>query len=74
MSKKIEGFSKFTKSEKIDWITKTHFKNAKQAKNIEIMAYFNFFLISFRSKKYNEIVKKQFPITSSNPQNVELRR
>ena len=32
MSKKIEGFSKFTKSEKIDWITKTHFKNAKQAK------------------------------------------
>ena len=32
MSKKIEGFSKFTKSEKIDWITRTHFKNAKQAK------------------------------------------
>mgnify|MGYP001267814198 FL=1 len=32
MSKKIEGFSKFTKSEKIDWITKTHFKNANQAK------------------------------------------
>jgi len=32
MSKKIEGFSKFSKSEKIDWITKTHFKNAKQAK------------------------------------------
>ena len=32
MSKVIEGFSKLSKSEKIDWITKTHFKDPKLAK------------------------------------------
>ena len=32
MGKVIEGFSKLSKSEKIDWITKTHFKDPKRAK------------------------------------------
>ena len=32
MGKVIEGFSKLSKSEKIDWITKTHFKDPKLAK------------------------------------------
>ena len=32
MGKVIEGFSKLSKSEKIDWITKTHFKDSKLAK------------------------------------------
>ena len=32
MGKVIEGFSKLSKSEKIDWITKTHFKDTKLAK------------------------------------------
>jgi hypothetical protein len=27
MDKRIEGFSKLTKAEKIDWITQAHFKN-----------------------------------------------
>ena len=33
MGKKIDGFSKLTQSEKIDWITNTHFKNPEKAKN-----------------------------------------
>ena len=32
MGKVIKGFSKLSKSEKIDWITKTHFKDPKLAK------------------------------------------
>ena len=32
MGKVIESFSKLSKSEKIDWITKTHFKDPKLAK------------------------------------------
>ena len=40
MSKKIEGFSKLTKSEKIDWITKTHFKNPNQARK-QLESYWN---------------------------------
>ena len=40
MSKKIEGFSKLTKSEKIDWITKTHFKNPDQARK-QLESYWN---------------------------------
>jgi hydroxymethylglutaryl-CoA reductase len=40
MSKKIEGFSKLTKSEKIDWITKTHFKNRGEAKQ-QLETYWN---------------------------------
>ncbi len=40
MSKKIEGFSKLTKSEKIDWITKTHFKNPEEAKQ-QLESYWN---------------------------------
>lgn len=33
MSKKIEGFSKLSKVEKIDWITQMHFEDANGAKN-----------------------------------------
>ena len=40
MSKKIEGFSKLTKSEKIDWIAKTHFKNTEKAKK-QLESYWN---------------------------------
>lgn len=34
MSKKIEGFSKLSKAEKIDWITQIHFEDAHKAKEI----------------------------------------
>ena len=40
MSKKIDGFSKLTKSEKIDWITRTHFQNPLQAKE-QLESYWN---------------------------------
>ena len=40
MSKKIDGFSKLTKSEKIDWITRTHFQNPLQAKE-KLESYWN---------------------------------
>ena len=40
MSKKINGFSKLSKSEKINWITKTHFKNSKKAKK-QLENYWN---------------------------------
>ncbi len=40
MSKKIDGFSKLTKSEKIDWIIKTHFKNTDHAKK-QLETYWN---------------------------------
>ncbi|MEK9613220.1 MAG: hydroxymethylglutaryl-CoA reductase, degradative [Flavobacteriaceae bacterium] len=40
MAKRIEGFSKKTKSEKIDWITQTHFDNPDQAKN-QLEIYWN---------------------------------
>jgi len=40
MSKKIEGFSKLTKSEKINWITDTHFKNPVEAKQ-QLESYWN---------------------------------
>lgn len=40
MSKKIEGFSKLTKLEKMDWITKTHFKNPEKAK-LQLESYWN---------------------------------
>ena len=32
MSKKINGFSKLSKTKKIDWIAKTHFKNPEKAR------------------------------------------
>ena len=32
MSKKINGFSKLSKIEKIEWIAKTHFKNPEKAR------------------------------------------
>ena len=34
MSKKVEGFSKFSKEEKIEWITQSHFDNPENAKNL----------------------------------------
>jgi hydroxymethylglutaryl-CoA reductase len=34
MSKKVEGFSKFSKTEKIEWITQSHFDNPENAKNL----------------------------------------
>mgnify|MGYP002884068617 CR=1 FL=1 len=40
MSKKINGFSKLTKSEKIDWIAKTHFENPEIAKK-QLENYWN---------------------------------
>ena len=40
MGKQINGFSKLTKSEKIDWITKTHFKNPDKAKK-QLESYWN---------------------------------
>jgi len=40
MSKMINGFSKLTKSEKIDWITKTHFKNPEAARK-ELESYWS---------------------------------
>lgn len=40
MSKTISGFSKFSKSEKIDWLLKAYFPNTKNAKSI-ITQYWN---------------------------------
>ena len=34
MSKKIEGFSKLSKAEKINWVTQIHFEDASEAKKI----------------------------------------
>jgi len=34
MSTKVSGFSKLSKSEKVDWIIKTHFNNQSSAKEI----------------------------------------
>ncbi|WP_282124610.1 hydroxymethylglutaryl-CoA reductase, degradative [Algibacter mikhailovii] len=40
MSKSISGFSKLSKSKKIDWIVSTYFSNAESAKNI-LKQYWN---------------------------------
>ena len=40
MSKRIVGFSKLSKEKKIDWITKTHFKDSKNAAN-RLRSYWN---------------------------------
>lgn len=40
MSQRIQGFSKLTKTEKIDWITQTHFKNPEKAKSL-LSQYWN---------------------------------
>ncbi|GGZ78387.1 hydroxymethylglutaryl-CoA reductase, degradative [Algibacter mikhailovii] len=40
MSKSISGFSKLSKSKKIDWIVSTYFSNAESAKNI-LIQYWN---------------------------------
>ena len=39
MSKKIEGFSKLSKAEKVNWITQMHFEKAPEAK--EILSTYN---------------------------------
>ena len=38
MLKNIEGFSKLTKKEKIDWVVRNHFKEPEKAKEI-ILSY-----------------------------------
>ena len=40
MDKRIEGFSKLSKEEKIDWITRTHFKNSTAAAS-QLSSYWN---------------------------------
>ncbi len=39
MSKKVEGFSKLSKAEKINWITQMHFEDTPKAK--EILSTYN---------------------------------
>ena len=34
MSKKVEGFSKFSKAKKIEWVTNLHFDNPENAKKL----------------------------------------
>ena len=40
MDKRIDGFSKLSKEEKIDWITRTHFKNSTAAAS-QLSSYWN---------------------------------
>ena len=40
MDKRIDGFSKLSKEEKIDWITRTHFKNSTSAAS-KLTSYWN---------------------------------
>ena len=40
MEKRIDGFSKLSKEEKIDWITRTHFKNSTAAASL-LSSYWN---------------------------------
>jgi hydroxymethylglutaryl-CoA reductase len=40
MDKRIDGFSKLSKEEKIDWITRTHFKNSTAAASL-LSSYWN---------------------------------
>ena len=40
MDKRIDGFSKLSKEEKIDWITRTHFKNTTAAAS-QLSSYWN---------------------------------
>ena len=40
MDKRIDGFSKLSKEEKIDWITRTHFKNPTAAAS-QLSSYWN---------------------------------
>ena len=47
MSKKIEGFSKLSKAEKINWITQMYFKNTPEAK--EILSTYNHKMKRFKS-------------------------
>ena len=54
MNKGIEGFSKLTKAQKIDWITRTHFKNPENAKNL-LLSYWN--NDSELQKKHDEFIE-----------------
>jgi hydroxymethylglutaryl-CoA reductase len=54
MGKKIDGFSKLTKSEKIDWITKTHFNNPEKAKK-QLESYWN--SDSNTQKRHDEFIE-----------------
>ena len=54
MSKNIEGFSKLSKKEKIEWITKSHFKEPKKAK--EILLSYNH-LVEDVQKKHDEFIE-----------------
>ncbi len=40
MSKQINGFSKLSKQEKIDWISKTHFSDSQKAAH-QLSSYWN---------------------------------
>ena len=54
MDKRIEGFSKLTKAEKINWITQTHFKNPDKAKSI-LASYWN--VNSELQNKHDEFIE-----------------
>ena len=54
MDKRIEGFSKLTKAEKIDWITRTHFNNPENAKS-SLSSYWN--TDSVLQNKHDEFIE-----------------
>ena len=54
MDKGIEGFSKLTKAQKIEWITRAHFKNPEDAKNL-LLNYWN--NDSNIQKKHDEFIE-----------------
>lgn len=54
MEKGIEGFSKLTKAQKIEWITRAHFKNPEDAKNL-LLNYWN--NDSDLQKKHDEFIE-----------------
>ena len=54
MNKGIEGFSKLTKAQKIEWITRAHFKNPEDAKNL-LLNYWN--NDSDLQKKHDEFIE-----------------
>ena len=54
MSQRIEGFSKLSKTEKIDWITQTHFKNPDKAKAL-LTQYWN--TDSVLQNKHDEFIE-----------------
>ena len=54
MSKKINGFSKLSKIEKIEWIAETHFKNPEKARK-ELERHWN--LDTKVQKTYDEFIE-----------------